>query len=146
MILITTGRGLAMWEVYWNTVRTSGIDWFILAFGSFLILAHLFGLLLRWRGNSVAFVSGMERYRVVLLSLTELLPILGLLGTVLSLMATFQNIMSSGEETPNLAETLRTFAPALSATCSGLLMIAPNLVLNALLWLATPRAPVEEAV
>src|SRR5687768_7896130 len=98
MTFIRPGRGLAMWEVYWNTVRTSGIDWFILAFGSFLILAHLFGLVLRWRGNSVSFVQGLERYRVVLLSLTELLPILGLLGTVLSLMATFQNIMTTNEE------------------------------------------------
>jgi biopolymer transport protein ExbB/TolQ len=136
----------AMWEVYWNTVRTNGIDWFILAFGSLLILAHLLGLVLRWRGNNIAFVQGLERYRIVLLSLTELLPILGLLGTVLSLMATFQNFMTTADETPNLAETLRTFAPALSATCSGLLMIGPNLVLNALLWLATPKAPTEEVV
>lgn len=128
-----------MWEVYWNTVRDSGIDWFILAWGSLLILAHLFGLLYRWRGKSIAFMQGLERYRTVLLSLTELLPILGLLGTVLSLMATFQGFQTTIDETPNLAETLRTFAPALSATCSGLLMIGPNLVLNALLWLATPR-------
>lgn len=135
-----------MWEVYWNTVRTNGIDWFILGFGSLLMLAHLLGLVLRWRGTSVAFVQGLERYRIVLLSLTELLPILGLLGTVLSLMATFQNFMTTADETPNLAETLRTFAPALSATCSGLLMIGPNLVLNALLWLATPKAPTEEVV
>jgi hypothetical protein len=133
-----------MWEVYWNTVRTSGIDWFILIWGTLLILAHLLGLLLRWRGTRLLFVQGLERYRIVLLSLTELLPILGLLGTVLSLMATFQTFQTSADESPNLAETLRTFAPALSATCSGLLMIGPNLVLNALLWLATPKAPPEE--
>lgn len=128
-----------MWEVYWNTVRDSGIDWFILGWGSLLIVAHLIGLFSRWRGNSKVFMQGLERYRTVLLSMTELLPILGLLGTVLSLMATFQGFQTTIEETPNLAETLRTFAPALSATCSGLLMIGPNLVLNALLWLATPK-------
>ncbi|MFO0812050.1 MAG: MotA/TolQ/ExbB proton channel family protein [Gemmatales bacterium] len=128
-----------MWEVYWNTVRESGIDWFILGWGSLLILAHLAGLFARWRGTSRAFQQGLERYRTVLLSLTELLPILGLLGTVLSLMATFQSFQTSVDETPNLSETLRTFSPALSATCSGLLMIGPNLVLNALLWLATPK-------
>jgi biopolymer transport protein ExbB/TolQ len=88
----------------------------------------------------------LERFRVVLLSLTELLPILGLLGTVLSLMATFQSFQTSADETPNLAETLRNFAPALSATCSGLLMIGPNLVMNALLWLATPHPPQAEEV
>jgi len=128
-----------MWEVYWNTVRDSGIDWFILSWGSLLIVAHLIGLFARWRGNSMVFMQGLERYRTVLLSMTELLPILGLLGTVLSLMATFQGFQTTVDETPNLAETLRTFAPALSATCSGLLMIGPNLVLNALLWLATPK-------
>lgn len=128
-----------MWEVYWNTVRDSGIDWFILSWGCLLIVAHLIGLFARWRGSSMVFMQGLERYRTVLLSMTELLPILGLLGTVLSLMATFQGFQTTIEETPNLAETLRTFAPALSATCSGLLMIGPNLVLNALLWLATPK-------
>ena len=128
-----------MWEVYWNTVRDSGIDWFILSWGSLLIVAHLIGLFSRWRGSSIVFMQGLERYRTVLLSMTELRPILGLLGTVLSLMATFQGFQTTIEETPNLAETLRTFAPALSATCSGLLMIGPNLVLNALLWLATPK-------
>ncbi len=133
-----------MWEVYWNTVRESGIDWFILGWGVVLILAHLLGLALRWQGTSIVFMQGLERYRTVLLSMTELLPILGLLGTVLSLMATFQGFQTSADETPNLAETLRTFAPALSATCSGLLMIGPNLVLNALLWLATPKAATEE--
>lgn len=135
-----------MWEVYWNTVRESGIDWFILMWGSLLIFAHLFGLLARWQGRSMIFMQGLERYRTVLLSLTELLPILGLLGTVLSLMATFQGFQTTIEETPNLAETLRTFAPALSATCSGLLMIGPNLVLNALLWLATPKHLNQEEV
>lgn len=135
-----------MWEVYWNTVRDSGIDWFILGWGSLLIVAHLVGLVARWRGNSMVFMQGLERYRTVLLSMTELLPILGLLGTVLSLMATFQGFQTTIEETPNLAETLRTFAPALSATCSGLLMIGPNLVLNALLWLATPKPLSTEEV
>ncbi len=135
-----------MWEVYWNTVRESGIDWFILSWGSLLIVAHLFGLIARWQGHSMVFMQGLERYRTVLLSMTELLPILGLLGTVLSLMATFQGFQTTIEETPNLAETLRTFAPALSATCSGLLMIGPNLVLNALLWLATPKHLNDEEV
>jgi biopolymer transport protein ExbB/TolQ len=135
-----------MWEVYWNTVRESGIDWFILIWGSMLIAAHLVGLLARWRSSSTVAMQRLERYRTVLLSMTELLPILGLLGTVLSLMATFQGFQTSADESPNLAETMRTFAPALSATCSGLLMIGPNLVLNALMWLATPRPLTAEEV
>ncbi|HMO34823.1 MAG TPA: MotA/TolQ/ExbB proton channel family protein [Gemmatales bacterium] len=129
-----------MWEVYWNTVKESGIDWFILLWGALLIAAHLVGLMARYRSSNINSLIRLERYRTVLLSMTELLPILGLLGTVLSLMNTFQNLQSSVDESPNLMETLRTFAPALSATCSGLLMIGPNLVLNALLWLAMPRS------
>ncbi len=135
-----------MWEVYWNTVRESGIDWFILTWGTMLIAAHLVGLFARWRSSNTVAMQRLERYRTVLLSMTELLPILGLLGTVLSLMATFQGFQTSADESPNLAETMRTFAPALSATCSGLLMIGPNLVLNALMWLATPRPLAAEEV
>jgi biopolymer transport protein ExbB/TolQ len=135
-----------MWEVYWNTVRDSGIDWFILIWGSLLIAAHLVGLFARYRSSSTAAMQRLERYRTVLLSMTELLPILGLLGTVLSLMNTFQNLQTAADESPNLMETMRTFAPALSATCSGLLMIGPNLVLNAILWLAMPRPITNEEV
>jgi hypothetical protein len=134
-----------VWDTYWETVRESGIDWFILGLGGALIVAHVVGLLMRWQGKKVFFVQHLDRYRTVCLALTELLPVLGLLGTVLSLMNTFKGFQAAPGEAPDLAQTLRTFAPALSATLSGLLMITPNLVLNALLWMACPPAPNEEA-
>lgn len=133
-----------MWQHYLETVRTSALDWAILSFGALLILAHLFGFLMRWQGRSVLFVQRLDRYRTVCLLLTELLPVLGLAGTVLSLMNTFQTFQVASDSAPDLGHMLRTFAPALSTTLSGLLMSAPNLLLNALLWLACPTPPAEE--
>lgn len=134
-----------MWHAYWQTVRTSGIDWFILALGSALVAAQLLGLALRYRGRSVLFVQGLDRYRTVCLLLTELLPLLGLLGTVLSLMNTFRGFETAAGDAPNMSAMVQAFAPALSTTISGLLMILPNLVLNALLWLVAPNAADDEA-
>lgn len=136
-----------MWDAYLQTVRTSRIDWFILSLGGGLIAAHLFGLSMRWQGTRVMFVQQLDRYRTVCLLLTELLPVLGLLGTVLSLMNTFAAFQTPDGEPPELSETFRTFAPALSTTLSGLVTIVPNLVLNAILWLACPaksRPTLEE--
>lgn len=132
-----------MWQAYWSTVRESPLDWVILGLGLFLILAHLVGLVGRLHGGTTLFVQGLNSYRTFCLLLTDLLPILGLLGTVLSLMftfKTFQTLGSDGSEGgPDLSGMIRAFAPAMSTTISGLLMIAPNLVLNAILWLL--RAP-----
>lgn len=132
-----------MWEAYWSTVQESALDWVILGLGVFLILAHLVGLVGRVSGQGTLFVQGLESYRTFCLALTDLLPVLGLLGTVLSLMYTFKTFQSGhvdGVETgPDLAIMIRAFAPAMSTTISGLLMVAPNLVLNAILWLLRPE-------
>jgi hypothetical protein len=117
------------------------LDWFILGLGAALVLAHLYGLTMRYQGKRVFFVQELDRYRIVLLSFTELLPVLGLLGTVLSLMYTFKIFEMSSEETPDLSLMIQAFAPALSTTISGLLMIGPNLVLNAVMWMACPTLP-----
>lgn len=124
-----------MWEAYWSTVRESALDWVILGLGVFLLLAHLVGLFGRLHGGSTLFVQGLERYRTFCLLLTDLLPVLGLLGTVLSLMFTFKTFQTGQDESPDLSLMIRAFAPAMSTTISGLLMVAPNLVLNAVLWL-----------
>jgi hypothetical protein len=128
-----------MWHAYWETVRTSSLDWLILTLGGALIAAHVFGLVMRAQGTRVLFVQGLDRYRTFCLLFTELLPVLGLLGTVLSLMYTFKTFQAAAAgENPDLSQMVRAFAPALSTTISGLLMIGPNLVLNAILWLASP--------
>lgn len=128
-----------MWQAYWGTVRSSPLDWGILTFGVLLVIAHVIGLAGRYHGQSVIFVQGLDRYRTVCLLLTDLLPVLGLLGTVLALMDTFRSFqVAATGEAPDLSQMIRSFAPALSTTISGLLMIGPNLTLNAILWLACP--------
>jgi len=133
-----------MWNAYWETVRGSPIDWFILTYGGLLLIAHVVGLVGRMHGRMVLFVQKLDRYRTVCLLLTELLPVFGLLGTVLSLMNTFREFKADTGEAPDLAHMVQTLAPALSTTVSGLLLVAPNLVLNAILWLACPATGKEK--
>jgi hypothetical protein len=128
-----------MWEAYWQTVLTSPIDWVILFLGLLLIVAHLVGLVGRFQGRRVLFVQYLDRYRTFCLLLTELLPVLGLLGTVFSLMFTFKTFqVAAAGDAPDLSQIVQAFAPAMSTTISGLGMIGPNLVLNAILWLVCP--------
>jgi hypothetical protein len=130
-----------VFQAYWETVLHSPLDLIILLFGIVLMFAHGWGLYRRFHGMHRKYVQGLERYRTFLLLLTELLPILGLLGTVLSLMYTFKTFqMADGGESADLSVMIQAFAPAMSTTISGLLMIAPNLVLNSLLWLAAPTS------
>ena len=128
-----------MWQAYWETVQVNPLDWGILCLGASLLVAHLIGLFGRFWGRRVLFVQDLDRYRTFCLLLTELLPVLGLLGTVFSLMLTFKTFEAASDgEAPDLSLMVRSFAPALSTTISGLMMIAPNLVMNAILWLACP--------
>jgi hypothetical protein len=128
-----------MWDAYWQTVLTSPIDWVILISGLLLIVAHLVGLVGHYEGSLVLFVQYLDRYRTVCLLLTELLPVLGLLGTVFSLMFTFKTFqVATAGDAPDLSQMVQAFAPAMSTTISGLGMIVPNLVLNAILGLACP--------
>lgn len=133
-----------MWTAYWTTAARSPLDQIILVFGTMLVLAHVFGLVMRVDGKRTFFVQKLGRYRTLLLMLTEILPVLGLLGTVFGLMNTFASFELSNDGGPgsavDLSRTIAAFAPALSTTISGLLMIMPNLLLNSLLWWASPDA------
>lgn len=136
-----------MWSAYWQTVQGTGFDYIILTLGLMLIIAHLIGIAGRLWGRSFFFVQDLDRYRTFCLLVTELLPVLGLLGTVLGLMNTFHSFEVVGSGTsPDLAQMVQSFAPAMSTTISGLLMVAPNLLLNALMWLACPTAAHDDEV
>lgn len=135
-----------MWDAYWQTASTNPLDWVIIVFGVGLILAHFFGLGARWYAKWVWFVQDLHAYRTFLLLLTELLPVLGLLGTVLSLMYTFKSFQVAAQgEAPDLSHMVRTFAPAMSTTVSGLMMIVPNLLLNGIMWLVSPTVEAGES-
>lgn len=115
----------------------------ILPFGIILILMHLFYLLARL--NRVVWaVQGLEIRRRFLLMLSEILPLLGLLGTVLGLLQTFRAIEGSQSGSINIYAIIRDFAPALTTTASGIIMLIPNLFLNGVLWLLAPVKKDEE--
>ncbi len=128
-----------MFFAYVRFISRSGFDWAILAYGFVLLYFHADALCRRLIGKDVNYFQNLDRHRTVLLSMTELLPLLGLLGTALSLLATFDNFrVAAVNEAPDLAQMVQSFAPALSTTISGLIMTVPNLFLNAWLWLVCP--------
>jgi hypothetical protein len=133
-----------MFSAYFDTVKDSPLDWVILTFGLSLIAAQLFGLFMRYEGQKILFVQKLDRYRTFCLMMVELLPVLGLLGTVLALMNTFKTFQIAADETPDLSNLIRAFAPALSTTISGMMMVVPNLLLNAVLWTACPKTDNRE--
>ena len=122
-------------ELYWKTVQGSWIDWLIYAVGLSLIVVQI--MFYKWHhdGKRFQFVQYLSKWQQIFLVIAELLPLLGLLGTVLGLMQTFGNFqtMKTGAKV-DLTLMIQNFAPALSTTLSGLLFVIPNLVINALLF------------
>jgi len=128
-----------MFQAYLSTVRGSPLDWVIMVVGLLLIGLHVYGFWQRWRARSTHFVQHLDDFRNRLLSLTELLPMLGLLGTVLGLMSTFQSFQVATQgDMPDASVVVSAFAPAMSTTISGLIMAILNLLLNVALGILAP--------
>lgn len=125
-------------ELYWKTVLGSPIDWFIYAVGSLLLITQIFFLVMHLKGKGFQFVQYLSKWQQFFLVIAELLPLLGLLGTVFSLMNTFGTFqaMKTGAKI-DFTLMIQNFAPALSATFSGLFWVIPNLVMNAILFSVT---------
>lgn len=123
-------------ELWWKESTT--LDSLILWFGGLLMFFHIGTLVYLylyrhwWKLDPVPTFQ-RERWRLTLLNLTELLPLLGLLGTVLALLQTFYGVGKS--EAPDLQQMFIAFAPALTTTISGLIGAAINILLNAVLGL-----------
>ena len=100
------------------------MDWFILGLGSSLFLAQIvFGWqALRWRG--VSFDERPDRWLTNLGQAAEWFPMLGLIGTVAGILQTFGSI--TGPVTPQ--EIIAKYAPAITATGSGLMMALINIL------------------
>jgi hypothetical protein len=114
--------------------RLSSWDWAILCIGVILGLVQLYAILEHWRGKKISFVQGLNRWQHGILAFIELLPVAGLLGTILGLMNTFHTFQASGKG-PDLSRMASEFAPALTTTISAMLMMLFNLLLNAILSL-----------
>ncbi len=109
---------------YLDQVQHSSIDWLILSLGALLFLAQtlLAWRALQWRGSS--FDERPDRWLSNLAQAAEWFPLLGLLGTVAGILQTFSSI--SGQVLP--AEIIRLYAPAITATGSGLFMALINIL------------------
>jgi hypothetical protein len=106
----------------------SSYDWFILFLGAALLISQsglclwARAVLLRPKGE-LPFLKEMslKLFERFCASLVELFTLLGLLGTVFSLLYTFTR-MQEGEP----GDILRSFAPAFTATISGLICAISN--------------------
>lgn len=104
--------------------QDSHIDWLILGLGCVLFLIQMFlsWRALQWRG--LGFDERPDRWINTLSQAAEWFPLLGLIGTVAGIMQTFSSI--TGQLTPH--EIIKNYAPAITATGSGLFMALFNLL------------------
>ncbi len=107
---------------YLKRVRHSAIDWLILSFGALLFVAQtvLVWKALQWRGDN--FDERPDPWLTHLALAAEWFPLLGLLGTVAAILQTFNS--------PDFApqEIIKRYAPAITATGSGLFMALVNIL------------------
>jgi hypothetical protein len=111
---------------YLHHLRTSPLDQLILTFGCALFIVQLFVAwrALRWRG--LTFDERFDSWLSNLAQAAEWFPLLGLIGTVAGIMQTFDSF--KGKDQVAQAEVISKYAPAITATCSGLLMALINIL------------------
>jgi hypothetical protein len=104
--------------------HVSPMDWLILSLGAalFLIQSWLSWLAFGWRGQG--FNERPDRWLSNLAQAAEWFPLLGLLGTVAGILQTFSAI--DGPVEP--ARVIALYAPAITATGSGLFMALINIL------------------
>jgi len=121
-VLIASALPVKAREFYLDHVTP--LDMLILALGGTLFTAQLLlsWRALRWRGTS--FDERPDAWLSHLAQAAEWFPLLGLLGTVAGILQTFAG--TTGNVTP--AEIIRNYAPAITATGSGLLMALLNIL------------------
>ncbi len=123
-VLVAAAFPPAARDFYLKQVRHSAIDWLILGLGSLLLLAQtrLGWRALRWQGTH--FDERPDRWLSNLAQATEWFPLLGLLGTVAGILQTFSAI--NGPVPPQ--RIIQLYAPAITATGSGLFMALVNIL------------------
>jgi hypothetical protein len=120
-LVVTTLPALARTFYFDNLTK---LDVVILGLGGglFLIQTFLAYRAMRWRGDG--FDEAADPWLNRLAQSSEWFPLLGLIGTVAAILQTFSSIEGP---TPQ-AEIIRKYAPALTATGSGLFMALVNIL------------------
>jgi biopolymer transport protein ExbB/TolQ len=111
---------------YLKRLPHSPMDWLILGLGATLFLAQsgFAWRALQLRGSG--FDERPDRWLSNLAQAAEWFPLLGLLGTVGGILQTFGSMEGRASVTPR--EIIHTYAPAITATGSGLFMAVINIL------------------
>ena len=111
---------------YLDRLQTSAVDWLILASGFSLFVAQTFlaWRALRWKETN--FDERADHWLSHLAQGAEWFPLLGLIGTVAAILQTFSSI--AVDRQPTAGEIIRSYAPAITATGSGLFMALINIL------------------
>ena len=123
-ILVAVATPEAAMQFYLERIRTSPMDWLILGLGLALFLVQL---LLSWRAlqwRGAGFDASADSWLSHLAQAAEWFPMLGLIGTVGGILQTFSQI--SGQIQPE--RIIKLYAPAITATGSGLFMALINIL------------------
>ena len=115
---------------YLARVQHSPIDWLILGLGTVLFATQI-GLAWRaLRPREDGFDERADRWLNHLSSAAEWFPLLGLIGTVAAILQTFSSIGAPGATPADTVprEIIRKYAPAITATGSGLFMALMNIL------------------
>jgi hypothetical protein len=123
-VLIAVATPADASRFYLNRIRTSYMDWLILSLGFalFFIQILLTWRALQWRGTG--FDERPDRWLSNLAQAAEWFPLLGLIGTVAGILQTFSQI--TGQVPPE--RIIQLYAPAITATGSGLFMALINIL------------------
>ena len=130
-VLIAAAIPTAAMDFYIKHLAASPMDWIILAIGVVLFISQSFlgWRALHWRDGT--FDERPDRWLSHLAQGAEWFPLLGLLGTVGGILQTFSS-MKGPSVTPS--EIIQNYAPAITATGSGLFMALLNILPT---WLVT---------
>lgn len=111
---------------YCERVAHSPIDWVILTIGFTLFITQTILALkaLKWRRGS--FDDRADNWIENLAQAAEWFPLMGLIGTVAAILQTFSSITPGSNPTPQ--EIISKYAPAITATGSGLFMALLNIL------------------
>jgi MotA/TolQ/ExbB proton channel family len=112
-------------DFYLDRVRESRMDWLILGLGValFVVQTALSWRALQWRGTG--FDERPDRWLSNLAQAAEWFPMLGLIGTVSGILETFSQIANN--PATRSQEIIKLYAPAITATGSGLFMALINI-------------------
>jgi hypothetical protein len=115
---------------YLRRVQHSPIDWIILGLGTTLFVVQI---ILAWRAlhwREEDFNEAVDPWLNHLATAAEWFPLLGLIGTVAAILQTFSSIGAPGATPQDTVpkEIIRKYAPAITATGSGLFMALMNIL------------------